>query len=1097
MKYGLFCLLFPVFGQYLESLLITGFNTPPSFLDELSDFSHQYNISSKSLKDIIEGLESLDFVFLIDATFEPLFYPLLNNLASYFDTFYFSLNPADADSWSFRRFNLHPSYLQQAKAIQNLLETLNWTEFSLVSSTEYSNLKLANHINTRMEESIESYSKYSYDISQNDLDKFVARILKANVIRKLVIIDKGRSLDNIQKSINNTKFIAEGSSLILSSESIYSTIIDGSLIIVEKGLENSTSSDNYHYLSILNAISNLKLRLSEFSNIKKETVFKIVNELYPNHITCILYSLVNLQYGNKIIIGEIGDKLYLKGLIHYPNNITNFLPSNIKLVISISNSTTEIYNYYNYTEYISITNGALFAVNEINSKNEIPGYKIDLFSTGCGILLYNPSWYTNCYSKVIDKLGIAYINSPSYMATYGDLVTIKSLGKTLPQIGVSLTYKILDDNQAFPEFVKLIGNIETISSNLNIFYSSLGWFNKCIITDRGEAYLETMLEVENSFNIHNINSEFSRLFPTNYSRNDFDQYRSYFQDIKDSRCGVLKLSTTRNLPYYEALYDIGFRKGDIQIIADHDSVGELNTQADQVYKDKWNEIGANHLNFGNQAWVGEIGQNLLIEMINHFETINGGTCRYYDIITILKTVIKYILSKGSLLEDPNNFMKVLRATKIVGCSGTISFDPSSNSPLHFPSVISQVDFNQTTGLYFPVPSVVIRKYSSMVITYLTPLNFPNGIPPTLRPDNSCPFDSYLIQNSTKGMSVFYFISFIFLIVSITVGWYSFKCFKKNFTESVEKKVVSISDFVFMSYFIFQYFQIVNHVPNQFYNCLSMDLIEYNNFTHSRFWTFYECLIAFCTLWNFICLSKICFRNFIINIEINEHVLPVIGHICFMPLFSMLVDLYICDKSIGNSFTDSYLKFDCTSFCYTGKHLIHAILGTFVIIGFLAFSIYLRPIWESIQSCLHFNTNSFYISMLSVFQVLVVMVSKLFKYDQQIANGCILCALIVLFIGVTVYMKPYNDDRICILQLISLSCSLWKILITTIFINLTFSSGFVGLEILGIVIIVIVGVIKALKKDSIIYFEKNLSISSIFYNYLGWRAGSSFGETTRS
>jgi hypothetical protein len=301
----------------------------------------------------------------------------------------------------------------------------------------------------------------------------------------------------------------------------------------------------------------------------------------------------------------------------------------------------------------------------------------------------------------------------------------------------------------------------------------------------------------------------------------------------------------------------------------------------------------------------------------------------------------------------------------------------------------------------------------------------------------------------------------------------------------------------MSYFIFQYFQIVNHVPNDFYTYLSIDLIEYNDLIYSRFWNFYKCLLGFCALWNFICLSKIYFRNFITNIEINEHVLPVIGHICFMPLFSMLMDIYICDKSISNSFTDSYLKFDCTSFCYSGKHLIHAIFGTFVTVGFLALSIYLRLLWESIQSCLHFNTKPSYMHALSVFQVSVVIVGKLFKYDHQIANGCILCVLIAIFIGVTVYIKPYNDDRICILQLISLSCSLLKIFITTIFMNLSFSSVFVGLEILGVSIIVIVGVFSALRKKSIIYVEKNLSISPIFYNYLGCHSASNLGETSDS
>jgi hypothetical protein len=131
-------------------------------------------------------------------------------------------------------------------------------------------------------------------------------------------------------------------------------------------------------------------------------------------------------------------------------------------------------------------------MEESNWNNEIEGCYISLFSTGCGIFLYDPAWYTSCYSNVINDMGVAYINSPWYSASYGDLVTLKNLGNNIPQLSNYVTIELLDNNEKFPQFLDISMNIEGFASSANILYMVMNWKNLCYITDRGESFLNSL-----------------------------------------------------------------------------------------------------------------------------------------------------------------------------------------------------------------------------------------------------------------------------------------------------------------------------------------------------------------------------------------------------------------------------------------------------------------------------------------------------------------------------------------------------------------------------------------------------------------------------
>jgi hypothetical protein len=142
-------------------------------------------------------------------------------------------------------------------------------------------------------------------------------------LRKIVIIDKSDSLDQIQNSIISRTLVVNGNWFILTSESIYSINLDGSLIIVEAGLEDATSSDDYHHTAIIKALSKLSSHLSNILNIEKNSIYEALKSLYPEHTTWTSYSLVNLHHGKKNIVGKIQGELTINSILSRKCNQSN------------------------------------------------------------------------------------------------------------------------------------------------------------------------------------------------------------------------------------------------------------------------------------------------------------------------------------------------------------------------------------------------------------------------------------------------------------------------------------------------------------------------------------------------------------------------------------------------------------------------------------------------------------------------------------------------------------------------------------------------------------------------------------------------------
>jgi hypothetical protein len=1076
-------------------LFLFGPNTPSPLLDMLSDFPTKIKIDGNNDSFIQDSLQKYDFSLMIDITFQPSLHLLLDSIAAYFNAIYFTLNSPD-DHHSPWRFYLHNNETQQSNAIKLSMLTLNVESFVIMSSIAELNLKIANSLYETSKENVLSYLKYSTSLSQIVSDDLIARMIKSNGYKNIVGIDQDDSWLKIQTSIQNKNMNRPGTFIISSSKSVYSTKIQGSLIVVESGLEFSSSLESYEFNAITKALSTINAALAskQYSSFDSSLIKKLSLDLFPSHTPRPLYSLINIVNSQRIIVGEIENYVNITNTIYFIGNTTNlFSFEKTKIILSIANGTQELYNLGKFTTFSNQYNGALYSAQRSNRLNEIPGFEINFFPTDCGIFYYNDTIFMDYYSPIASSMGIAYLSYAWAAPAYGALLTFKKLNKYLPQISYFSEYTPIDNKTEFPEFLKVS------SSNLDYYTSfvtllkAFSWTDivVLIVNDPGfQEYYNELVYYLNVSGITIVNPPDKRQLPGNYTKDKYDQYKSYFQAAKDTNCRAYFIPNQYKMAVYQGMYDIGLRSGDVACIIQASAIQiYLSLPEEDAFKVKEFMFGSFVFSF--REWIGPLGQQLEAEMSQIFPSLLY-FCMTYDEVSVVKEAIIYMLERGQDYEDLKLLAFTMRNNKITSCLGNVYFDHDGNSRGSVQFSYHQFIQNYSSGAWYFEEVAIIDRYSNQIINFTTTPQWHTGtsIPTNYRPYNHCPFDTYLIIESSKGKVVLVAISSIFILAAAITGFRSQATFKHFFKELNEKQVVSLSDIIFNCYFLFQFCQLLSLGPDQeslkqllrgFHYLVGLDFTNYFGFKFDTFWVLIYCLFFYSLIWSIVCIFTILFDGFPVkkSILLKDSIFPILGQICFMPVFSELMNIYLCGQGIGDSLTDSFMDYDCTLSCYTGKHLIFAVVGGIFILSYLITAIYLRPVWEYLQTSLHISTKSSYLSILSLFQVTSVILSKVLSYYSETIQAGALCGLIFAMIIYTVFSTPYNLKSAKIEQIVSLSLAFWGIFTATIFNNTQSLQIWWIVEILGFAFISAIGGLIIFRYPNLISDGKGMRIEILF------------------
>ena len=713
--------------------------------------------------------------------------------------------------------------------------------------------------------------------------------------------------------------------------------------------------------------------------------------------------------------------------------------------------------------------------------------------------MYDPTWYNICFSQIANKLGLAYLTSIWYEGSLGNLWTLENLAGFLPQISPLAQDSRLENKADYPEFIKMsLSNNDLYVIGFS-FYFINNWSNLVLFAS-DDTYYANYLEVlayVKKFGINLMNPMDKQVFPSNYTRDQFEQYRDYFEGAKNSKCRVYLIYSSVTRYILEGLYDVGVYKDDLILIGDIGLINLLTTtEADKDYQYKIKDYLIYSFAIKYQEYSGSFGLQIKNQFSQIFPSIDylGLT---FDTFNVIKDSLKLIIEKGENYEDKHLLMSTMRNIKTSGVGGAISFDPDTNNRANLRYVYSQILKNDTTGEYEYVDKILIDKYGENSYVLLDPIVWTDGgatAPSDLIVEGSCPFRDFQVQDSDKGMMILYIAgSVLFTLVCIT-AIISYKFFKSFYMELNEFRKMSLSDYGYYFYFYIEFFQLLSMGPDQdpykflvnnFEVFLSLEFAIYYNLDGDKFWYLYYVTVVL-ALGFVISALLLGFRSSIEKSSIGQKLIflsegfLLLSHFMYLPLISMLMNIYNCREGIGSSLDSSYLTRDCTTFCYKGKHQKWAIGSGFLIAAMAILITFYRPYIEEMQTSLNIRSRAIYIQFLSVFQVFVIVINKFFKETNQSTTGFIQFGVIVAFLAVTIYMKPYNYSKAFFAQITTLSMAGWGILISSIFIGSDYFTIWLVTEFLGLFVILVTGFVVVKTRPTMLRNEQSeYSINDLF------------------
>ncbi|CAG9319135.1 unnamed protein product [Blepharisma stoltei] len=997
-------------------------------------------------------------------------------------------------------FALGSSKTQQINAVLSVLRSLNWTQ----------GIAFNNKANYDVKEAIKDFS-YDFNFlaveEKSSIEGLINKVAFREGATVYCIFTNWEESLEIQKNLKKSKLLTAGNGIILDQESSYQCETDGALIITDFAHEFAISSDEYFKDSIISAVSFI---INQTSN---ETAWdiQILMQGFRNSPNKNKFSLVNIQNGNRVVVGSIvNNNILITNNLTFPGP-SNTIPKSTKKILNLSINAGPTNPYaLPATGGVIAARGTYFAKDEINDGHTIlPNFHIELFSYDCGATVYNAKFAYSCFLNDIDKFGFGHVSSYASNVAIGAMQTFKLLNVTFPIVGCSNTDASLNSTANFPMFTRVGYSIAYAYSLLSVLIKVMG-YKKIAILYQNDSwaigrswYLNPAIDKQG---LEIVNPESTWYIPAGLDREGLKNYASTIQRIVDSQARLLVL--TMQYPMYnflmEFFYDLGIRKGDLFFFATY--LDQLTAAGkDDIYAWKRIAVGIPTFRMLPQNWVGKKGANIKEKITSMYkEPTNSYTCPYYDGIYIIAHALDYMINRGQDYTDPYKLEAAIRNQQFQGCTGKVTIEKGTNDRI---VDVWDIEINQFDDAGNVITQFIgkLKPFSSQILSITNPIIYPDGTtikPSDLRNENNkCPFPDKDIRTFPKGRGLLFGICFLVALVTfgITVLIWK-KWWNISVDELKKKEEISVPDLIVGISIIVEFFQytsmgpetsIFSSIVSKFANSLSLNLDDILKMENGVFWVVVEIVFGGIGLWAVLCavvLLRLDEKWQFISIFkflswLADYLMPILGNLCFIPFISICLDVYLCDQSVGDDFTDSFLARDCHYFCWKDEHLVYAILSCLALILYVPLAIFCRPLWQELQLMLHVKVVPLYLMVKSIFQISLIVMNKTIKRSQEIAHSVLFIIVLLVYIIFTFKFKPYNYPRFSWWQGLSLIGVEWLAFISTIAIGI--QDDFIPLLVVlifGWFIIAIVGLYIQKKKYPSLLFRKSTKDTSTLFKF---------------
>ena len=319
---------------------------------------------------------------------------------------------------------------------------------------------------------------------------------------------------------------------------------------------------------------------------------------------------------------------------------------------------------------------------------------------------------------------------------------------------------------------------------------------------------------------------------------------------------------------------------------------------------------------------------------------------------------------------------------------------------------------------------------------------------------NCPFEDRLIRDFPPGRNLFFGITAGIAGAAIllsTVYWRLFWNFP--IPELTDRREIQTLDLIAYLTIFIEMCQFIYFGPatpfflNAFtivINVATLDFTTIVLYQNGIFTAVWLCAVSAVGLW----LFSMAFLMFGLDHKlkqipgtyyigtISEAFAPLVSDWLFLPILSILIDVFLCDKGVVGSsgpvdFTDTYLAIDCYTTCWTGVHRIMAVVSAVAILFFVPLVVCFRPIWQEIQLHINVKMSGTYFMFKSAVQITVLVLSKSLKGEFPVVHKFVYFAVVIALVAALFRIDCYSYRRASFWHKLSIFAVIWTCLIAII------------------------------------------------------------------
>jgi hypothetical protein len=867
---------------------------------------------------------------------------------------------------------------------------------------------------------------------QASLDKIAMRNFKNEGVRTLVVDLSGDLTDKAFLSFDRARMMKEGYVIICSPHTSWhdpKSKYQGPLMLLEEGTETASSLLDSKLLSLDWAVQ----------RVTKEKDCSIsMKACLAEAFAARKLKLVNLLGGSRTEVGEVahGDVVLTKAIL-YPGNQLTFDPTKpveIKIT-TISSSKTQYGDDPGNPDDFKGFFVALEEATEILGRFYLTSREIE-----CGASGYEPEFAWACVEHEQHDLGIAIFASWSSGAALGVLEAMKGLNLTQPLIGSHTTASLLSSKAAWPNFMRTIQKSSSTVPGLVQFMLKYGFTQtNLFFSDEiyGKDFAEAALIGLSASSIEVVTPESNRVLTDDFVANTAN-YKHVGQFVIESgiRPMIILALTDYRIALLDMLYELGLRMDDVVILNDsQDSTLWKDGSPPEVVAERLTLV-VDTFNFEQSAFAGPLGsssRDLIRESIG--QPPYPGQCQYFDSCYLLVYALQTMIIKGRDFEDTAALNFQLRDTSFYGCTGRVSIDKDSNDRRDQDVDVFNIK-EVTYGEYLGIQVWRVSMTSSQVFTHFEDPVWPGGktTAPALYRLNykDCPFPEEYRHDFKKGKDlVLYlclgYVGFTGLIAVLVLLTRKLKNSVEMMTDKVQ---VTFQDRVVLLLVLVDFLQYIGHGPvlddkqdvlQKFIDYASAGTLDTINFNREGVYKLVlNSILGLVLLWFiFSLLTWMKFRGVRcceLLTSLGVAAMPLLGNALFLPITSVLFDIFICEEAQGVDkddldYSDSFMFRDCHEDCWGGTHRRYVIAVSIALVLYHPITIITRPLWQELVPDMHLKTRQTFYLQKSLVEVILVGIRRGLRSRSRLAHGVVYIAVIFIHLVLCFIRKPFNYQRL--------------------------------------------------------------------------------------